>query len=73
LADGVHICPGAHLAGEVQIGASSWIGIGSSVCQGIRIGSRVTVGAGAVVTEDVLDGVTVLGVPARPINKKKPD
>ena len=66
LADGVHICPGAHLAGEVHIGTSSWIGIGSSVCQCIRIGSGVTVGAGAVVTADVPDGITVIGVPARP-------
>jgi sugar O-acyltransferase (sialic acid O-acetyltransferase NeuD family) len=66
LDDGVHICPGAHLAGEVQIGTSSWIGIGSSVCQKIKIGSRVIVGAGAVVTADIPDGLTVVGVPARP-------
>ena len=43
-----------------------WIGIGSSVCQCTRIGIRATVGAGAVVTEDVPDGITVVGVPARP-------
>ena len=73
LADGVHICPGAHLAGEVQVGVSSWIGIGSSVCQCIRLGSGVTVGAGAVVTADVPDGITVIGVPARPQIKQDPD
>lgn len=72
LADGVHICPGAHLAGEVHIGTSSWIGIGSSVCQCIKIGTRVTVGAGAVVTKDVPDGITVIGVPASP-QIKHPD
>jgi sugar O-acyltransferase (sialic acid O-acetyltransferase NeuD family) len=66
LSDGVHICPGAHLAGGVDVGASSWIGIGSSVCQYVKIGKGVTVGAGAVVTENVRDGVTVVGVPARP-------
>ena len=31
LADGVHICPGSRLAGGVQVGARSWMGIGSSV------------------------------------------
>jgi sugar O-acyltransferase (sialic acid O-acetyltransferase NeuD family) len=72
LADGVHICPGAHLAGEVHIGTASWIGIGSSVCQCIIIGTRVTVGAGAVVTGDVPDCITVVGVPARPQMKQYP-
>jgi len=70
LGDGVHVCPGAHLAGDVQVGESSWLGIGCAVRQGIRIGAGVTVGAGAVVVADVPDGLTVVGVPARPFNKK---
>ncbi len=65
LADAVHICPGAHLAGEVQVGACSWIGIGASVIQQIRIGADVTVGAVAAVVCDLPDGVTAVGVPAR--------
>ena len=65
LSDGVHICPGARVAGEVHVGARSWIGIGASVIQQIRIGSDVTVGAGAVVVRDLSDGVTAVGVPAR--------
>jgi sugar O-acyltransferase (sialic acid O-acetyltransferase NeuD family) len=64
LADGVHICPGAHLAGEVKVGARSWIGIGAAVIQQVRIGSAVTVGAGAAVVRDLPDGVTAVGVPA---------
>jgi sugar O-acyltransferase (sialic acid O-acetyltransferase NeuD family) len=67
LEEGVHICPGAHLAGNVTIGARSWFGIGAVAKQGIRIGSDVTVGAGAVCLENVKDGVTVVGVPARPV------
>ena len=47
------------------MGARSWIGIGASVIQQIRIGSDVTVGAGAVVVRDLSDGVTAVGVPAR--------
>lgn len=64
----VHVSPGAHLAGGVIIGEGSWIGIGASVKQLVRIGSHVTVGAGAVVLADVPDGITVVGVPARSIN-----
>ncbi len=56
LDDGVHVSPGAHLAGEVQVGQRSWIGIGSAVRQRIRIGKDVVVGAGAVVVCDVEDG-----------------
>ncbi|MGB4073026.1 acetyltransferase [Pseudomonas sp.] len=61
----VHVSPGAHLAGGVQVGEGSWIGIGACVRQSIRIGAGVMVGAGAVVVADVVDGVTVTGVPAR--------
>ncbi|KZR85772.1 putative acetyltransferase EpsM [Synechococcus sp. MIT S9504] len=65
LANGVHICPGARLAGLVQVGSCSWIGIGASVIQQICIGDDVTVGAGAAVVRDLPDGVTAVGVPAR--------
>lgn len=66
LGEAVHISPGAHLAGDVHVGDRSWIGIGAAVRQGVRIGSGVIVGAGAVVVSDVADGLTVIGVPARP-------
>lgn len=65
LADGVHLCPGSRLAGEVRVGAQSWIGIGASVIQQVCIGSNVTVGAGTVVIRDLPDSVTAVGVPAR--------
>ena len=68
LADGVHLCPGARLAGEVKLGACTWIGIGASVIQKVFIGSDVTVGAGAVVTGDLPSRVTAVGVPARVVS-----
>jgi len=49
----------------VEIGDRSWIGIGASVIQQIRIGADVIVGAGAAVVHDLPDGVTAVGVPAR--------
>ena len=65
IGDGVHVCPGAHLAGDVRVGDRSWIGIAATVRQGISIGRDATVGAGAVVITDVADGSTVVGIPAR--------
>ncbi|HEX7387956.1 MAG TPA: acetyltransferase [Castellaniella sp.] len=67
LGDAVHVSPGAHLAGGVHVGDSSWVGIGAVVRQGVNIGPRVVVGAGAAVVSDVTDGLTVVGVPAKPI------
>jgi sugar O-acyltransferase (sialic acid O-acetyltransferase NeuD family) len=65
IAPGVHIAPGAHISGSVEIGVTSWIGVGASVRQCIRIGSDVVVGAGAAVVSDLPDGVVAVGVPAR--------
>lgn len=69
LADGIHVCPGAHLAGDVKVGAKSWIGIGACIRNGVSIGREVTVGAGAAVICDIEDGLVVVGVPARPLTK----
>ncbi|MTZ15530.1 acetyltransferase [Pseudomonas sp. JL972] len=65
LGDAVHISPGARLAGGVQVGDLSWIGIGASVRQLICIGHRVVVGAGSAVVGDIPNDVTVAGVPAK--------
>lgn len=67
LYEGVHICPGVSLAGSVSIGKLSWIGIGSSIIEGINIGEEVVVGAGAVVIDDVSKKRVVAGNPAKPI------
>lgn len=69
LADGVHVAPGAHLAGGVVVGAESWIGAGAVVREYTAIGAGVTVGAGAVVVGPVADGLTVVGNPARPLER----
>jgi GT2 family glycosyltransferase/acetyltransferase-like isoleucine patch superfamily enzyme len=51
----------------VVIGASSLLGAHSVVLPGCRIGRTSLVGAASVVTQDVSDGVRVVGVPARPL------
>lgn len=71
LGDGVHISPGAHLAGEVSVGAYSWIGTGANITPQVQVGERTIVGAGAVVIRTVPDGVTVVGMPAHILQKRK--
>jgi len=58
--------PGANISGGVVIGSGVLIGTGAQVLQYLHIGSGATVGAGAVVTHDVPEGTTVVGIPARP-------
>lgn len=49
----------------VKNGAS--IGSGSTILCGITVGENAIIGAGSVVTKDVLRGETVAGVPAKKI------
>jgi sugar O-acyltransferase (sialic acid O-acetyltransferase NeuD family) len=63
---GVHVSPGANIAGTVKIGALAWVGIGACIKQCINIGHQAVIGAGAVVVNNISDGLTVVGTPARP-------
>lgn len=68
---GVSLRFGAHRSGAVRIGRDVWLGSRATVLLGVHIGDGATVGAAAVVTRDVPAGVTVVGVPARPIRARQ--
>jgi sugar O-acyltransferase (sialic acid O-acetyltransferase NeuD family) len=65
IGDFAFVGPGAVLTGDVRVGADSLVGAGAVILPGRSVGSGAVVGAGAVVTQDVGDGSTVAGVPAR--------
>ena len=61
----VHICPQSAVAGEVNIGDRSWIGLGAMVRQGSSIAADVMLGAGAVVVENIEEAGVYVGNPCR--------
>lgn len=70
LQDFVHISPNAALSGNVSVGEGTHIGAGATIIPGITIGNWSVIGAGAVVTRDIPDYATAVGVPARIIKIK---
>ena len=58
---------GAEKGQSPVLGDNVFIGAGAKIIGGVRIGSDVKIGANAVVTKDVPDGATVVGIPARVI------
>ena len=64
------IIANAMIAGSVSIGENVWVAPSASVIQKVSIADNAVVGLGSVVVRDVLEGSTVVGVPARPRPKK---
>ena len=51
--------------GRISIGDRTFIGCNVTIMPGVKIGKRCVIGAGSVVTKDVLDNTVVAGVPAK--------
>ncbi len=58
-----------HDSAPIVIGANVWIGRGTTILEGVRIGDGAVVGANSVVTHDVPAGAVVGGCPARPLKR----
>jgi len=56
---------GRELGKPIVIGDDVWLGGGTIVCPGVRIGARAVIGAGSVVTKDVPEGMLAVGNPCR--------
>lgn len=58
------------VSNPIFIGKGTWCGGHVVISSGVRVGKSVIVGAGAVVTKDVKDREMVVGVPAKPIQRR---
>ncbi len=56
--------------GVPVIGDDVYVGVGAKILGGLTVGDGVRVGANAVVVKDVGDEETVVGIPARPVQRK---
>ena len=74
MGDYTTLAPGVHVSGCVHFGQRVYVGTGAVIINGtqeapIVIGDDAVIGAGACVTKSVAPGLTVVGVPARPLQK----
>lgn len=74
MGDYTTLAPGVHVSGRVHFGQRVYVGTGAVIIDGteenpIAIGDDVIIGAGACVTKSVPNGLTVVGVPAKPLQR----
>ena len=65
IGDFAHVAPGCALAGTVTVEEGAFLGVGTSVIPGRRIGAWSVIGAGACIVTDIGAASLALGVPAR--------
>ena len=73
--DFVTLAPRVSVNGRVEIGDDVYVGTGATILPGradkpLKIGRGAIIGAHALVTRDVPEDTTVIGAPAKPLQKK---
>lgn len=61
----VNISPRTAMAGHTTIGRKTFVGIGSTFIDGIKVDKEALIGAGAVVTQNIPERAVAVGVPAK--------
>lgn len=67
LGDFSSLMPAVNVSGNVRLGRGVYVGAGAILLQGVSIGDRSVVGAGAVVNKSFEREKRIMGVPARAI------
>ncbi len=67
--DSCYISPGVLISGNAIIGKRTFIGSGAIISNDVKIGKDVKIGIGSVITKDIPDGYSVIGNPAKLLNK----
>jgi len=67
LEDYSSLMPAVNISGNVRLGRGVYVGAGAILLQGVSIGERSLVGAGAVVNKSFDNEKRIMGVPARAI------
>jgi sugar O-acyltransferase (sialic acid O-acetyltransferase NeuD family) len=63
------LMPACNISGEVEIGECVFWGTGSKIINQKKVGNNATIGAGAVVIDDLPDDVTAVGLPAKVVER----
>lgn len=71
IGDFVSLNPGSIVSGDCVIGPGTLVGAGAVVLQQLTVGESSVIGAAACLTRDLGPGLTVVGVPARPVAEEK--
>jgi len=67
---GIALADQGYRGASIKIGRNVWLGAHVVVLPGVHIGDNAVIGAGAIVTKNVPEGETWVGVPAAPIVRK---
>jgi acetyltransferase-like isoleucine patch superfamily enzyme len=63
------VCPGARISGWVKVGEGTLLGSNSVAAPRVTLGSWAVLAASSFASQNLLDGVTALGIPAKPLFK----
>jgi len=65
IGDYCRLNPGVRINGENHLGEGVYVGTGGTFIQKVSVGNWATIGAGAVVIDDIPERVVAVGVPAK--------